>query len=128
MARTGLSILTFDTITFFTSELIELKFNQDWNINAHPTVSNINLTQPGALSLGVIEVDIKMTQDVNINLPIIFNLFRNKKLAVLTSMGINYGMCYFSGLDFTITQSDEVQRPLFVDINAKFTQSNEQFV
>ena len=128
MSRDGSVIATFDTIVLYTSELIEVKFNQDWNIKTHPTVSNINLTNPGALSLGVIDLTLKMTSDVNIILPIIFDLFRNKKLATLTAMGLNFGLCYFSSLDFTITQSDEVMKPLFVDIDATFTQSNEQFI
>ena len=128
MSRDGSVIASFDTIVLYTSELIELKFNQDWNIKTHPTVSNINLTNPGALSLGVIDLTLKMTSDVNIILPIIFDLFRNKKLATLTAMGLNFGLCYFSSLDFTITQSDEVMKPLFVDIDATFTQSNEQFI
>lgn len=128
MSRDGSVIASFDTIVLYTSELIEVKFNQDWNIKTHPTVSNINLTNPGALSLGVIDLTLKMTSDVNIILPIIFDLFRNKKLATLTAMGLNFGLCYFSSLDFTITQSDEVIKPLFVDIDATFTQSNEQFI
>lgn len=128
MSRDGSVIASFDTIVLYTSELIEVKFNQDWNIKTHPTVSNINLTNPGALSLGVIDLTLKMTSDVNIILPIIFDLFRNKKLATLTAMGLNFGLCYFSSLDFTITQSDEVMKPLFVDIDATFTQSNEQFI
>lgn len=128
MSRDGSIIAAFDTINLYTSELIELKFNQDWNIKTHPTVSNINLTNPGALSLGVIELTLKMTSDVNIILPIIFDLFRNKKLATLTAMGLNFGLCYFSSLDFTIIQSDEAMKPLFVDIDATFTQSNEQFI
>jgi hypothetical protein len=128
MPRTGTSVLTFSTLTLYSSELIETNFDQSISITSHSTLPNITLSQPGSIGLGEIEVKAIITSEVQTLLPQIHGLFNNRQMAALTIIGVSYGNYYFNKLNYLIDSTDELRRPLRLEISLGFTQAIETYV
>lgn len=127
MARQGLPVVTFGDLTIYTSELVGFGYDQSWDISEHKTVSNQNLTQPGSLNAGQIQVRVTLRLDCAIVLAQVYGLHRNRSQNVLQALGIDYGLCYFSSLSFNVQTLDDLQAPLTADLDMTFTQANENY-
>lgn len=125
--RQGKVALSFGTLTIYTSELIELKYQQKMSVSEIPTIQNTTLSQPGALSLFEIQVRAKITGTTMTVLGNLHSAFASRSMLTLGGVGMNYGSCYLSGFEYTITELDEAQKVLNLEVDLTFTQSNESY-
>ena len=99
------TLLTYDTVTLDTSEIINFSYNREFKISNSSTVGDKEITQPGNLSPTVIKIEAYIRDNASTKFTNWTQKLSEKPLYDLIFLTRNFGKYYLSSLDIS---SDEL--------------------
>lgn len=101
------TLLTYDTVTLDTSEILNFSYNREFKISNSPTVGDKEITQPGNLSPTMIKIEAYIRDNASIKFTAWVQKLSEKPLYDLLFLGRNFGKYYLSSLDISSDELDD---------------------
>lgn len=95
------TLLTYDTVTLDTSEIINFSYNREFKISNSATVGDREITQPGNLSPTIIKIEAYIRNNASTKFTAWVQKLSEKPLYDLLFLTRNFGKYYLSSLDIS---------------------------
>lgn len=120
------TLLTYDTVTLQSSEVISFTYNRDFKINNASTVGDKEITQPGNLSPTIIKVEAQIRDNASVKFTSWIQKLSDKPLFDLLFLTRNFGKYYLSSLDISSDEFGDDGNILRFDMSLTFI-NNQNF-